>query len=42
MKKHSWEAKKEDRFDPILCRNQSVDAWHHMSDLGQMLQTRRL
>jgi hypothetical protein len=41
MKKHSWEAKKEDRFDPILCHNQSVDAWHHISDLGQMLQTRR-
>jgi hypothetical protein len=41
MKKHSWEAKKEDRFDPLLCHSQSVDAWHHMSDLGQMLQTRR-
>jgi hypothetical protein len=41
MKKHSCEAKKEDRSDPILCHNQSVDAWHHMSELGQMLQTRR-
>ncbi len=41
MKKHSWEAKKEDRFDPTLCHNQSVDAWHHTSDLAQMLQTRR-
>jgi hypothetical protein len=26
MKKHSWEAKIEDRSDPILCHDQSVDA----------------